>query len=288
MNAAIGQPQDMATAGNQEHMNLKEESNMKTKNQISKRINVNTTVKMVAGLALGAMLMTAIALPSNAFADTPKRPMTSEEQLVIMAEIEDGFFDTVSLTPEQLLVVRAEIEDSTFEAVSLSPEQQLVVRAEIEDGAYETVSLTGEQQLMVRAEIEDGAYESVSLTSEQQLMVRAEIEDGDFGTVSLTSEQQLMVRAEIEDGVYDTGFLTPEQQLVVRAEIEDGFGGMVSYPGRQVDLSQAGGERSVLQALQSHDVGSVFLAEEWLQIIAEIEDAVLVVAAGQANRGNWK
>ncbi len=229
MNAAIGQLQDMATAGNQEHMNLKEESNMKTKNQISRWINGNTTVKMVAGLALGAMLMTAIALPSNAFADTPKRPMTSEEQLVIMAEIEDGIYEPVSLTPEQLLVVRAEIEDA--------------------------------------------AFGTVSLTSEQQLMVRAEIEDGDFGTVSLSSEQQLMVRAEIEDGAYDTGFLTSEQQIVVRAEIEDGALGIEDYKRDQVGVNSTGAV-GVLQALQSHDVGSVFLAEEWLQIIAEIEDTV--------------
>ena len=84
---------------------------MKMESHISKWINGNTPVKMVAGLALGAMLMTAIALPSNASADTPKRPVTSEEQLVIMAEIEDGVYETVSLTPEQQLVVRAEIED---------------------------------------------------------------------------------------------------------------------------------------------------------------------------------
>ena len=186
MNAAIGQLQDMATAGNQEHMNLKEESNMKTKNQISKWINGNTTVKMVAGLALGAMLMTAIALPSNAFADTPKRPVTSEEQLVIMAEIEDG----------------------------------------------------------------------------------------DFGTVSLTSEQQLMVRAEIEDGAYDTGFLTPEQQLVVRAEIEDGALGIEDYKRDQAGVSGTGAVR-VLQAVLSHDEGSYFSEEEWVQIMGELEDELV-------------
>ena len=229
MNAAIEQLQDMTTAANQEHMNLKEESNMKTKNQISKWINGNTTVKMVAGLALGAMLMTAIALPSNAFADTPKRPMTSEEQLVIMAEIEDGFYDTVALTPEQ--------------------------------------------QLMVRAEIEDGDFGTVSLTSEQQLVVRAEIEDAADDTGFLTTEQLLTVRAEIEDGAYDTGFLTPEQQLVVRAEIEDGALGFEDYKRDQVGVSRTGAV-GVLQAILSHDEGSVFLAEEWLQIIAEIEDAV--------------
>ena len=56
MKAAIGQTQNMVTAASQENINLKEESNMKTQNQISKWINGNTTVKMVAGLALGLLL----------------------------------------------------------------------------------------------------------------------------------------------------------------------------------------------------------------------------------------
>ncbi len=176
MNAAIAQIQNMDTAASQGNLKLKEASDMKKGSQISKWINGNT-VKMIAGLALGAMFMTAIALPSNAFADTPKRPMTSEEQLIVMAEIEDGIYDTVSLTSEQQLMVRAEIEDGAFDTVSLTPEQQLVVRAEIEDGDFGTVSLTSEQQLVVRAEIEDGAYGTSFLTPEHQLVVRAEIED---------------------------------------------------------------------------------------------------------------
>ena len=67
MNATIGQIQDMATAGNQEHFKFEEVSDMKAKNQISKWINGNNAVKMIAGLALGAMFMTAIALPSNVY-----------------------------------------------------------------------------------------------------------------------------------------------------------------------------------------------------------------------------
>ena len=42
-------------------------------------------------------------------------------------------------------------------------------------------------------------------------------------------------------------------------------------------MSNAGGDRSVLQALQSHDVGSLFSAEEWLQILSEMEDTVQVL-----------
>ena len=49
--------------------------------------------------------MTAIALPSNASADTPKRPVTSEQQLLVMAEIDDGIYDAGFLTPEQQLLV---------------------------------------------------------------------------------------------------------------------------------------------------------------------------------------
>ncbi len=180
MNAPVGY---IGTAESKEHLNLKEGSSMKMQNQIAKWINGNAPVKMVAGVAMGAMLMTAIALPNNAFADTPKRPMTSEEQLVIMAEIEDGFYETVALT----------------------------------------------------------------------------------------QEQQLLVRAEIEDGVYNTGSLTPEQQLVVRAEIEDGALGIEDYNRGQSGVSGTGAVR-VLQAVLSHDEGSYFSEEEWVQIMGELDD----------------
>jgi len=39
-------------------------------------------------------------------------------------------------------------------------------------------------------------------------------------------------------------------------------------------MSNAGGDHTVLQALQSHNVGSVFSAEEWLQILSEMEDTI--------------
>ena len=42
-------------------------------------------------------------------------------------------------------------------------------------------------------------------------------------------------------------------------------------------MSNAAGDRSVSQALQSHNVGSVFSAEEWLQILSEMEDSVYVL-----------
>jgi len=65
-----------------------------------------------------------------------------------------------------------------------------------------------------------------------------------------------------------------EEWLQVLSEIEDGYDGTVTSPVKQVDMSNAGGNRTVLQALQSHDVGSVFSAEEWLQILSEMEDTV--------------
>jgi len=64
---------------------------------------------------------------------------------------------------------------------------------------------------------------------------------------------------------------TAEEFLVIQAEIEDGYNGTVTSPVKQVDMSNAGGDRTVLQ---SHDVGSVFSAEEWLQILSEMEDTV--------------
>ena len=65
-----------------------------------------------------------------------------------------------------------------------------------------------------------------------------------------------------------------EEWLQILSEIEDGYDGTVTSPVKQVDMSNASGDRTVLQALQSHDVGSVFSAEEWLQILSEMEDTV--------------
>ena len=177
MVTAIWRTHNSSRTGNQQVSKFKEESDMNTKIHISKWINISTPMKMVAGLVLGAMLMTAVALPSNASADAPKRPFTSEEQLVIMAEIDDRAYDSVSLTPEQQLVVKAEIDDGAYDSGFLTLEQQLLVKAEIDDGAYDPGFLTPEQQLLVKAEIDDGAYDTGFLTPEQQWMVQAEIDD---------------------------------------------------------------------------------------------------------------
>jgi len=60
MNTKINRTQNTVTAAIQENMNLKEESEMKTTNKTSKWNIINTSVKLVVGLAAGAMLMTAI------------------------------------------------------------------------------------------------------------------------------------------------------------------------------------------------------------------------------------
>ena len=65
-----------------------------------------------------------------------------------------------------------------------------------------------------------------------------------------------------------------EEWLQSPSDIEDGYDGTVTSPVKQVDTSNAGGNGTVLQALQSHDVGSVFSAEDWLQILSEMEDTV--------------
>lgn len=84
---------------------------------------------MIAGLALGAMLMTAIALPSNASADVPNRPVTSEMALVVMAEIDDSAYVPAVLTSEQQLMVMAEINDGAYLFGYVSAEQQLLIQA---------------------------------------------------------------------------------------------------------------------------------------------------------------
>ena len=74
---------------------------------------------------------------------------------------------------------------------------------------------------------------------------------------------------------HDVGSLFSAEELFqILSEIEDGYDGTVTPPVKQVDMSNAGADRIVLQALQSHDVGSVFSAKEWLQILSEMEDTV--------------
>jgi len=87
--------------------------------------------------------------------------------------------------------------------------------------------------------------------------------------------QQSTVQSEVQHRfVQPRNTFTAEELLVIQAEIEDGYDVAVTSPAKQVDMSDAGGDRSVLQALQSHDVGSMFSAEEWLQILSEMEDSV--------------
>ena len=107
-------------------------------------------------------------------------------------------------------------------------------------------------------------------------MIQAELEDGYVQPHNtFTAEELLVIQAAIEDGyVQPRNTFTAEELLVIQAEIEDGYDVAVTSPARQVDMSHAGGDRSVLQALQSHDVGSMFSAEEWLQILSEMEDTV--------------
>lgn len=96
----------------------------------------------------------------------------------------------------------------------------------------------------------------------------------DAPTEPLTDAKvQPVIQAEIEDGFGQLrSSFTGEELLVIQAEMEDGFGGIVKNSGKQVELQTSGVTPKVLQALLSHDVGTVFSAEEWLRILAEIED----------------
>ena len=211
MSALNDDIQKTATTANQADMNSKEESEMQTTNNTSKWNIVNTSVKIVLGLAVGAMMMTAVALPSSVSADLPNKPFTSEFELMIQAEI----------------------DDSAYVPANLTAEQELVVMAEIDDGAYLPGYVSAEQQLLTQAEIEDGFIVEVSAKETN-------------GTPSPT-----------------------EQRVLIQAEIDDEFAG---YSGSQVDRSNSGASGNVMQALLSHDGGSQFSGEQWLVILAEIED----------------
>ena len=208
MHAPTNNIQNTVTTANHESMNLKEESQMKTTNNTSKWNIINSPVKMVLGLAAGAMIMTAAALPSNVWADLPSKTFTSEFELMIQAEIDDA--------------------------------------------AYFLADLTAEQHVMVMAAIDDGVYLPGYVSAEQQLLTQAEIEDGFALDVSVKETN---------------GTPSPaEQRVMIQAEMEDG---LVGYSGRQ---ASSGTPADVLQAFLSHDDGSVFSAEQWLVIQAEVED----------------
>ena len=86
MNAAESRTQNTIATVYQNILNLKEEMEMKTaleiknvSNWLSQSLSVKSPIKLLGGLALGALLMTATALPINSiYADGPNRPLTVE------------------------------------------------------------------------------------------------------------------------------------------------------------------------------------------------------------------
>lgn len=214
MNELRNNIQNTVNGASQENMNLMEESEMKNTNHTSKWNNIKTPVKMLAGLAVGAMLMTAVAMPSNASADVPSRPVTSELQLIIQAEIDDGEYVPGVLTPAQQLMVKAEIDDGAYLPGFFSAEQQLVIQAEIDDGFA----------LEIRAKETTGTPSA----AEQQVLFQAEMEDGLVGNVEYRGEQVDSTRSGEARGVFQallsddmgSGF-SAEQLLIIQAEIED-------------------------------------------------------------------
>ena len=86
MNAALARTQNTIATVYQNILNLKEEIEMKTSleiknvtNWLSRNLSVRSSSKLLGGLAVGALLMTATALPlSSIYADGPNRPLTAE------------------------------------------------------------------------------------------------------------------------------------------------------------------------------------------------------------------
>ena len=135
----ISRIRNPAKTGNQQASKFIEESGTITENHISRRINISTPMKLVAGLVLGATLLTAMALPSNPSADAPDRPVTTENQLVIKAEIEDGAVEIVEYKRVQVGVndtgavgvMQAVL--SHDEGVHFSEQEWVEIMAELED-----------------------------------------------------------------------------------------------------------------------------------------------------------
>ena len=261
MNTAIDRVQNNVRAAIEKFIDYVEESQMKltTKNterfnRFNGHISMKTPAKMLAGLAMGVMLTWAGVSSYSALADEPKSPVTTAQQ---QTEVQPRFVQPRNtFTAEELLVIQAEMEDGYVQPRNtFTAEELLVIQAEMEDAYIQPRNtFTAEELLVIQAEIDDGYVQPRN---------------------TFTAEELLVIQAEIDDGyVQPRNTFTAEELLVIQAEMEDGFDGVVSHPAKQVEMSHAGGDRSVLQALQSHDVGSVFSAEEWLQIIAEIEDTV--------------
>lgn len=86
MNAAVTGSQNTIATVYQNVLNLKEEIEMKTSleiknatNWLSQNLSVKSSSKILGGLVVGALLMTATALPlSPIYADGPNRPLTAE------------------------------------------------------------------------------------------------------------------------------------------------------------------------------------------------------------------
>ena len=95
MNAAVTRSQNTIAMVYQNILNLKEEMEMKTtieiknvSNWLSQSISVKSSIKIIGGLAVGALLMTATALPlSTIHADGPNKSLTIER--VILAALAD-------------------------------------------------------------------------------------------------------------------------------------------------------------------------------------------------------
>ena len=198
--------QSKTSAAFQEVSKIMEEWEMKTvidttkiKRLFNSVIRGEAPAKLVAGLALGALLFTSTSLAPTAFADAPARPLTTVEELLIQAEIEDGL-----------------LEDTNRVRAPFSAEQWLVIQAELDDsgtgsGYNVRKPFTAEERLVIQAELDDsdtGSGDNVGkpFTAEERLVIQAEVDDSDTGSGynvgrPLTAEERLMIQAELEDAL---------------------------------------------------------------------------------------
>lgn len=122
----------------------------------------------------------------------PSKPVTGEMALVVMGEINDGAYLPRYFSREQQLVIKAEIDDGfpleirakETNSTSFSAEEQLVFLAEIEDGFVGSVGFSGKEVDRTPSGEAAGVLQALlthdagsDFSGEQWLVIQAEIED---------------------------------------------------------------------------------------------------------------
>jgi len=117
MNTEIDRVQNNVKVAIEKFINHVEESEMKltTKNtawsnRFNEHVSMKTPAKLLAGLAMGVMLIWAGFSSYNALADEPNSPLATARQSTVQSEVQHRFIQpSNSFAAEELRVIQAEI-----------------------------------------------------------------------------------------------------------------------------------------------------------------------------------